>query len=66
MGTFGRAPKEEDKEKGGVISPDVKDVIKALSNPIGLNLFKSIATITYSNKGVKIKADFRITNQSYT
>ena len=32
--------------------------MKALSNPIGLNLFKLIATTTSSNKGVKIKADF--------
>ena len=32
--------------------------MKALSNPIGLNLFKLIATTTSSDKGVKIKADF--------
>ena len=32
--------------------------MKALSNPIGLNLFKLIATTTSSNEDVKIKADF--------
>jgi hypothetical protein len=40
------------------MNPDDKDVIKALSNPIGLNLFKLIATTTSSNNDVKIKADF--------
>jgi hypothetical protein len=40
------------------MNPDEKDVIKALSNPIGLNLFKLIATTTSSNNDVKIKADF--------
>jgi hypothetical protein len=32
--------------------------MKALSNPIGLNLFKLIATTTSSTNDVKIKADF--------
>jgi hypothetical protein len=40
------------------MNPDDKDVIKALSNPIGLNLFKLVATTTSSNNDMKIKADF--------
>jgi hypothetical protein len=46
----------EDKRKGTAISHE--DIIKVLSNPVGLKLFKFIATSTFTDAAIRITSDF--------